>query len=369
MNRPISRCLFLFALLILSASCSVLDRGATLSRATDAPVATAFAPDGGDLEKLQKLWQERAQDGATADFPIGPGDVIEIAVPAMEELRARTVRVAGDGGFTLPFLGKVQAAGLTGEDLEKHLGERLQKYMYNPRLTVFVREYRSRQVAVLGSVARPGLYSLTNSSDTLLDVLTQAGGIAPGADPKLYLLPAEPAERVSTMQLVSSMPPQLLQQPNAAALLKRADPILIDVKQLAFGGSQHYLSIAARPGDIIMVPGGGQVLVEGWVEKPGAYAVSPGLTVAGVVVQAGGPMYPANINSVRVIRGERSGGKTIVIADLQKIKRGESPDIPLQGGDIVEVSYESGKLVAYGFYRFLAETIHVGINGQVPVFK
>ena len=44
---------------------------------------------------------------------------------------------------------------------------------------------------------------------------------------------------------------------------------------------------------MIMVPGGGQVLVEGWVEKPGAYPVSPGLTVAGVVVQAGGPMYPA----------------------------------------------------------------------------
>lgn len=287
----------------------------------------------------------------------------------MEELRARTVRVAGDGGFTLPFLGKVQAAGLTGENLEKHLNDRLQQYMFNPRVTVFVREYRSRQVAVLGSVAKPGLYTLTNSADTLLDVLTQAGGIAPGADPKLYLIPAESSEPNAMLQRVTSLSPSLMQQPDGAVFPRRADPILIDVKQLAFGGSQHFLSIAARPGDIIMVPGGGQVLVEGWVEKPGAYAVTPGLTVAGVVVQAGGPMYPANVNSVRVIRSERGGGKSTVITDLEKIKRGETPDIPLQGGDIVEVSYESGKLVAYGFYRFLAETIHFGINGQIPVFK
>lgn len=353
----------------MGAACGAFDRGATGARSENVPVVAAFAPDGGDLDKLEKLWHARAQDHSTSDFPIGPGDVIEISVPAMEELRARTVRVAGDGGFTLPFLGKVQAAGKTGEDLERHLNERLQKYMYNPRTTVFVREYRSRQVAVLGSVAKPGLYTLTNSADTLLDVLTQAGGIAPGADPKLYLIPAESTEPGSSLQLVSSLSASMMQQPNSGVIPRRADPILIDVKQLAFGGSQYFLSIAARPGDIIMVPGGGQVLVEGWVEKPGAYLVTPGLTVAGVVVQAGGPMYPANVNSVRVIRSERGGGKTTVITDLEKVKRGEAPDIPLQGGDIVEVSYESGKLIAYGFYRFLAETIHFGINGQIPVFK
>lgn len=367
MNRPIHKALLLFFFCAGPAACGALDRGATISRSDDAPVLAAFPADSGDLEKLAKLWQERSQDHTTSDFPIGPGDIVEISVPAMEELRARTVRVAGDGGFTLPFLGKVQVAGLTGEDLEKHLGERLQKYMYHPRVTVFVREYRSRQVAVLGSVAKPGLYTLNNSSETLLDVLTQAGGITPGADPKVYLIPSDSADRPN-LELLSSLTSAAL-QPHKDILPRRADPILIDVKQLAFGGSQHFLSIAARPGDIIMVPGGGQVLVEGWVEKPGAYPVSPGLTVAGVVVQAGGPMYPANVNSVRVIRSERTGGKTTVVTDLAKIKRGESPDIPLQGGDIVEVSYESGKLVAYGFYRFLAETIHFGINGQIPVFK
>jgi len=114
------------------------------------------------------------------------------------------------------------------------------------------------------------------------------------------------------------------------------------------------------------VPNGGQVLVEGWVEKPGAYGLSPGLTVAGVVVQAGGPLYPAEVNSVKLIRAERGGGKSFIYADLEKIKRGESLDIPLQGGDIVEVSAQNSKLVAYGFYRFFTTIVNVGVGANIP---
>jgi polysaccharide export outer membrane protein len=322
-----------------------------------------------DLEKLAAIWAARSKQKAASDFPVGVGDLLEISVPAIEELRSRTVRIAGDGTIALPFIGKVEAAGLIEEELQQKIVERLKQYMYSPRVIVFVKEYRSRQVAVLGAVGRPGLYNLSNGSDTLLDVLSQAGGITAGADSKIYFIPAEPVESGKAAQIISSLPQAVLQQDPTPMILKRTDPILIDMKQLAFGGSQQYLSIAARPGDIIMVPGGGQVLVEGWVEKPGAYPVSPGLTVAGVVVQAGGPMYPADVTSVKVIRSERGGGKITTIADLEKIKRGETADIPLQGGDIVEVSHESSKLIAYGLYRFFSTAVHLAIGGNIPIFK
>jgi len=144
---------------------------------------------------------------------------------------------------------------------------------------------------------------------------------------------------------------------------------LIDVKQLSFGGNQQYLSLPVRPGDVIMVPSGGQVLVEGWVEKPGAYGLSPGLTVAGVVVQAGGPLYPAEINTVKVIRAERGGSKSFMYADLEKIKRGDSADVPLQGGDIVEVSAQTSRLVTYGLYRFFTTIVNIGVGANIPIFK
>ena len=84
--------------------------------------------------------------------------------------------------------------GLTEAELRQSLSERLKQYMLKPRVVVFVKEYHSRQVAVLGAVVRPGLYNLTSGGDTLLDVISQAGGIAPGADPKIYLIPAGTAE-------------------------------------------------------------------------------------------------------------------------------------------------------------------------------
>ena len=41
--------------------------------------------------------------------------------------------------------------------------------------------------------------------------------------------------------------------------------------------------MSARAGDVIIVPAAGDVTVQGWVEKPGAYSISPGLTVLGAI--------------------------------------------------------------------------------------
>ena len=287
----------------------------------------------------------------------------------MEELRSRTVRISGDGTILLPFVGKIDAAGLTEEELQQNLAERLKQYMHSPRVVVFVKEYRSRQVAVLGSVMRPGVYGISTSGDTLLDMISQAGGIAPGADPKIYFIPAEPADSGSMTQIASSLPQAVLRNDPAPLILKRTEPILIDVKQLSFGGHQQYLSLQVRPGDVIMVPGGGQILIEGWVEKPGAYPVTPGLTVAGAVIAAGGHMFPADTTAVKVIRPDRGGRKTVLLVDLAKIKQGDASDIPLQSGDIIDVGAHNSRLIPYGLYRFFSTMVNIGVGGTIPLVK
>ena len=95
-----------------------------------------------------------------ADYPIGPGDIVQVSVPPIDELRERTVRVEADGSMSLPMLGTMQAGGLTEKQLRAEINERLKKYMYNPEVDVFVKEYRSRQVAVIGMVNTPGLITL-----------------------------------------------------------------------------------------------------------------------------------------------------------------------------------------------------------------
>ena len=332
--------------------------------------ASSFASLPGeksDLDKLAKLWLKRSQEREFSDYPVGVGDVLEISVQPIEELRARTVRISGEGTISLPFIGKIQASGLTQEELEQKLVEQLRQYMYTPRVTVFVKEYRSRQVAVLGAVMKPGVYSIGTGADTLLDMISQAGGMAAGADPKIYLIPAEPAESGRVTQIASSLPEALLRQDPAPLILKRTDPILIDVRQLSSGANQQYLALQVRPGDVIMVPGGGQVLVEGWVEKPGAYKISQGITVAGVVAEAGGPLFPADVNTVRVIRSDKDGNRSFITVDLEKIKRGESTDVSLNGGDIVEVSGQTAKLIPYGFYKIFSGMINIGASIPIPI--
>lgn len=320
-----------------------------------------------DLAKLALLQQKRLRESAPTDYPIGPGDVLNISVPAMEELANRTVRVSGDGMISLPFVGTVQASGLTEKRLKEEIQRRLaEKYMYDPQVNLFIQEYRSRQVAVLGAVAKPGLYNLASGADTILDMISQAGGMTKEAAERIHFFPAESAEDGQpATQLVSTVPGAVGSTSSTGRSNKKTDSIVIDLKSLNKGGNQIYLALPARPGDVIMVPGSGDVLVEGWVAKPGSYKIGSGMTVLGAVAAAGGPLFAANTSAVRVISTSKEGDTTFFAADLEKIKRGESPDIPVKEGDVIEVSSSAVKLVPYGIYSFISTAFRLGLSGPL----
>ena len=268
------------------------DKSIGVPQSSDGAFSSASLPgEKSDLDKLADLWRTRSQKTPSYDYPIGPGDVLQISVPAMEEIKDRDVRVTADGTISLPFIGRVQAAGLTEAELAEQLLPRLKDYLRNPRVFIFVKEYNSRQVAVLGAVVRPGLYNLTSGSENIFDMISRAGGILPDAEPRIYLIPTEPLKGDAAKEVVSTLPVALLPKDPASPILKKTEPILIDVKELSYGGHQVYLSLPVRPGDTIMVPGGAQVLVEGWVDKPGAFKMTPGLTVSGAVAAAGGALF------------------------------------------------------------------------------
>jgi protein involved in polysaccharide export with SLBB domain len=47
------------------------------------------------------------------DYPLGPGDVLEISVPNLDEIQTFSARISGEGAVTLPLVGMVQAGGMT----------------------------------------------------------------------------------------------------------------------------------------------------------------------------------------------------------------------------------------------------------------
>ena len=115
-----------------------IDTGVSTS-AVIPPSTTADEPENPvELAKLERLWTERqVNNSRTEDYPIGPGDVLTVSVPDIEQLAQRRARVSTRGTIELPLLGVIAAGGLSEDGLAAEIDGKLQKYMYRPEATVF----------------------------------------------------------------------------------------------------------------------------------------------------------------------------------------------------------------------------------------
>src|SRR6266545_1897205 len=176
--------LFAAIVLFLLAGCSaaVTDNKAAGTQGTpraDTTTAAAAekAKESNDSERLAALWEKRRKQRDVNDYPIGPGDVLEINVAGVDEMKNISERVTGDETVSLPFVGIINTRGFTDKTLRSEIRRRLEtNYVRNPQVSLFVKEFRSRQVAVIGAVQKPGLYNLASSADTVLSMISQAGG-------------------------------------------------------------------------------------------------------------------------------------------------------------------------------------------------
>lgn len=328
-----------------------------------------------DLARLRRIYDSRTRSGGAWDYPIGAGDLIEISVPAMAELELETVRVSSSGTVSLPMLEDVRASGLTEKQFKQELRRALSRYMHNPHVSVHVKEYRSRQVGVLGSVDSPGLHTAKSADATILDMISEAGGLTDDATQRLLFIPAEKVsaedeaafgglvtEKLETANLDLGNFDDL----EATPLLQASDPIVIDLERMNRKSARFALACPVRPGDTIMALGGGQVFVQGWVEEPGAQKMTRGLTLLGAIAAAGGTSYPAEKSTVQILREQTGADRVVKIVDLEDIEQGRDEDIRLREGDLVVVEAQGAKLVGYGVYQFFSNVMRVGVSLASP---
>jgi len=132
--------------------------------------------------------QVKAHDDS---FVIGSDDVLSISVWKEPEV-SRVVPVRSDGKISLPLAGEIQAGGTTPRQLEKAIAAKLQSYISEPEVTVIVQQINSQKFNILGLVAKPGAYQLTNGA-TVLDAIALAGGFRDFAKQKsIYVLRQSP---------------------------------------------------------------------------------------------------------------------------------------------------------------------------------
>lgn len=122
------------------------------------------------------------------EYRIGNNDLLEIEILDMENLK-RAVRVNASGSITLPLIGSVTVSGLTAHQAEQFIADRYrEKYLQNPQVAVFIREFTTERITVEGAVARPGMFPIQGNM-TLLRALAMAGGFGPlalASEVKLY---------------------------------------------------------------------------------------------------------------------------------------------------------------------------------------
>jgi polysaccharide export outer membrane protein len=120
-------------------------------------------------------------------FVIGADDVLAINVWKEPDI-SRSIPVRSDGKITLPLVGDLQASGRTPHELQTEIASKLQSYISEPEVAVIVQEVRSQRFNILGQIAKPGSYLLSNSA-TVLDAIALAGGFRDFAKKKsIYVL-------------------------------------------------------------------------------------------------------------------------------------------------------------------------------------
>ena len=161
----IAGCVATSLALVLPASAATADNEAAM------PAATASATEPAD-DPLALVVE---------DYRIGPSDLLEISVFQVPEL-SRTVRVNARGALTLPLIGQIQAGGLTGQQLEALLAQKLKEtYLQDPQVSVFIKEFISQRVTVSGSVNKAGVFPISGKT-TLMQAIAMAGGLEKFAD-------------------------------------------------------------------------------------------------------------------------------------------------------------------------------------------
>jgi polysaccharide export outer membrane protein len=250
---------------------------------------------------------------AADDYRLGPEDVVEVRVFELDQLN-RTVRVSGDGKIELPLVGSIEVSGLTTNGVAKVIADRLRdRYVQNPQVSIFVTEFNSQKVSLLGAVATPATYPLSGQR-RLLQLLAEAGSLGPNAGSTLYVF----------RQTADG----------------RSARLTVPLNELLLQGDPRW-NILVRSGDVISVPPEQAIAVTilGAVNSPGVHKLPVGdaATLLKAVALAGGLNERASKSGIQIKRTESDGSEVLIKVNLGDILSGKKPDVVLREGDVVVV--------------------------------
>jgi polysaccharide export outer membrane protein len=253
------------------------------------------------------------QEGAptSSDAPIGARDVLDIRVYQDPTFNIKTT-VSDDGRVNMPSLGKIEVSGLTPTQLEARIKSLLEgRFLAKADVSVTVLEAGSKPISVIGAVMRPGRIAATGNM-TLIQAITNAGGLANGYGKNLYVL-----------------------RTGANGLTEQ---ITIDIDDLLIKGNSD-LNIPLRPSDVVNIAVDQPILVYvlGEVMRPGkvSFRRSQNPTLIQAIADSGGATDRAGRKVIlkRMVAGKEKN----LEFNFKAILAGKQNDVPLLDNDTIIV--------------------------------
>jgi polysaccharide export outer membrane protein len=223
-----------------------------------------------------------------SDYIVGAGDRLSVQLYGSQNRNLRLV-VSRDGRINFPELGPIDVGGRTFAQVASEIEQRVARQMIGVRASVAMGDTRSIRVFVMGEAHRPGSYTISGLA-TMTSAIYAAGGV-------------KPIGSLRDVQLKRN-----------GALVRRLD--LYDL--LLRGDTSDDAKLL--PGDVIFIPPvSATVAVDGEVQRPAIYEVTPTTTVGEVVSLAGGLTPEADSSRAALVRVDAQRSRVVL-------------DVPLDAG-------------------------------------
>jgi polysaccharide export outer membrane protein len=283
---------------------------------------------------------------APSSYRLGPDDQLAIHALDLPDISDKPQRLDPNGDVRLPLIGRIHAGGMTVEELEHELIERLKTFLREPDVSIAVTELRSHPVSVLGAVSTPGVQQLEGRK-TLVEVLSLTGGLSADAGPTVRITRRSDQGAIPLAEATEDASQQF-------------STVDIGVRSLLDGRNPEK-DIVIQPHDVILVPRAEVVYVIGEVGKPGPVPLSSGdsISVTEAVSSSGGVLRTGAPKRARILRRVSGADRrTELSVDIQRIMQGKANDVPLAPADLLIVPDSSGKRATT---RILEAAIQAGV--------
>ncbi len=246
-------------------------------------------------------------------YRVGPGDLLKISVIELKEMD-NEYRVDNRGFLNLPYIGPISVKNSSVIELQQMITEKLKDgFVNNPQVFIDILEYNFRPISVIGAVKEPGKLKRVEQNVTLIDAISQSGGVLENASDKIFVIRKTEQGLNETLE--------------------------VSYRELMIQG-KWYLNVPLYPGDTVNIPIEKPMVVSviGEVNKPGElkFPRDSKVTILRVIASAGGFTDYAKRHKL-LIKRDVNGESIEIPINVKNIEKNKAADFEMKHNDVVIV--------------------------------